>query len=191
MNEIVINLERENIDIVIFYYPKNEEPFAEMIELKRGGGDKEFTEDEKKIPLQELTTCFNEPKEQTTAEDIKKIIEKIAVSERVGRAYATWKYTDKVGVPIRSGVMINLCPNEKKNENQKWTSRKHREKIGRLAEKFWNGSMGKAIIHHEMGGEKILVIQQTFTDVGIKEQEKPEFLVCVLIKKKEEKKQKN
>ena len=39
MNELVINLERERIDIVIFYYPKNEDSFAEIIELKRGGGD--------------------------------------------------------------------------------------------------------------------------------------------------------
>lgn len=187
MIEIIINLERELIDIVLFYYPKNkdEKPFAEMIELKRGGKDRKFTEEkEEKISIQELADYFNEPKEQTTAEDIKKIIEKIAADEGVGRANATWDYTDKVGVPIRSGITILLCPNEKKNENQNWISRKHREKIGRLAKRFWNGKVGRILIQ-QMGGAKIQLTQQTFNDVGVMEQERQEFLVCILIKKKD------
>lgn len=115
-SEIILTLERQSvdtnikIDIVIFYIPKDDSPFAEIIELKRGIDD---NLGEESLSESNLKEYFYESVKTKFAIDILKIIKRVSTKESIGQGFSNYEKTSPPNVEIRAGFFINLYPTKK------------------------------------------------------------------------------
>lgn len=182
MNKIIMTLERQStnrskIDIVIFYYPKIEKPFAEIIELKRGGKDK--PKDRKKT---DFNRYYFDIRKGSIAEDLKKLIFRISQSESIYRKLSTDDRYLPEEIPITSGLFLWLSPIQKKRKRE---SEEFKKEILYGGIEFWKGK-GKRILE-EKNGKEVDIIQPQKSFINImkgKEQEVPEFFEYFFIKRK-------
>ena len=181
MNKIIMNLERQSssagkIDIVIFYYPKTGNPFAEIIELKRGGKDK--LKDLEKRPIERY---FTNIREGSIAEDLRKLIFRFVDEEFIERTSSN-RDANFDRMPINSGLFILLSPIEKLGKKE--SSRTFKRTVLHGGINFWESSQGMKIIRDR--GKEIIFIHpnEPMANLRAKGQETEEYLEYVLLKSK-------
>lgn len=188
MLDISLFLERNKFDMVLFYKPVVGEPFAEIIELKRGSRDNE--EEFKKSTLEDyfltkpiVNGCNKKLKYNDLAKDLSKIVKVVIESKQVPVKRANYKPKAwKESYPVQSGFFMLLCPNEKKFPKE-WKSKTFRQDIVKAGADFWNKGKGSDFIMDNYN-EKLFVKYETLSNLRSKGQETAEFLEFVLVTKK-------
>ena len=187
MLDISLFLERNKFDMVLFYKPVVEEPFAEIIELKRGSRDnkEEFQENtlEDYFFTKPIVNEFKKLKYNDLAKDLSKLVKAVIESKQVNVKKANYKpkaWTESY--PVKSGFFILLCPNEKKFPKE-WKDKTFRQKIVKAGADFWNKGKGSDFLMDNYN-EKLFVKYEPISNLRSKGQETAEFLEFVLVTKK-------
>jgi len=188
MQKISLFLERDGFDLVLFYKPVIGEPFAEIIELKRGSrdNDNEFkasTLEDYFLTKPIVKYSNNKVKYNDLAKDLSKLVKAVIESQQVNIKRANYKPTAWIeSYPVKSGLFILLCPDEKKFLSG-WKSKTFRQKIVKTGADFWFEGKGSDFLLDNYN-EKLIVENKSLLNLQSEGQETAEFLEFILITKK-------